>query len=444
MAIPIIYKGDDTDFNGGAPITLNIETAFDLSGCRIELSFLGCRREFSGLSGHTATLSVVFSSAETAAMPVGTHCATLRAYDSAGRVRTLTDSVRVRVTDSVDESAGGSVDVGVGETVEELTPADGLGAVKEVVNKLARLVGASCIAMALCGATSLNDMPGTNTIYTAAETDARILELAPVPDISGKADAANTYTKAETDAKIVELAPQPGNYATVSNKAMSAIQEHQSLWPAVQAATNYTGGALGAFAATGTVFRASSYGTPTRWTDSTGCVWEVAIDSQWSVEYEDPEYGPQYAIRIEPSGLGNGMYWIPMVGESACGVAKGDEGSTVLVWEGDAITDFTATRTSVVTTNLVGRVALTNDIPAVPAETDPTVPSWAKAPSKPTYTASEVGATDGETVTNIVREVSLVGIWDSKLGVWWTPHMDDGGYYWIATTNVDMNAEGNE
>ena len=41
--------------------------------------------------------------------------------------------------------------------------------------------------------------------------------------------ATNRYTRAETDAKIVELAPAPGNYATVSNRAMSALQSHQSL-----------------------------------------------------------------------------------------------------------------------------------------------------------------------------------------------------------------------
>lgn len=32
------------------------------------------------------------------------------------------------------------------------------------------------------------------------------------------------YSKAETDAKIIELAPAPGNYATVSNRAMTAVQ----------------------------------------------------------------------------------------------------------------------------------------------------------------------------------------------------------------------------
>ena len=38
---------------------------------------------------------------------------------------------------------------------------------------------------------------------------------------------------------------------------------------------------------------------------------------------------------------------------------------------------------------------LTNDSGFISAETDPTVPAWAKASSKPTYTASEVGALSG-------------------------------------------------
>ena len=40
--------------------------------------------------------------------------------------------------------------------------------------------------------------------------------------LDGLAMSSNTYTKAETDAKIVELAPAPGNYGVVSNAAMSA------------------------------------------------------------------------------------------------------------------------------------------------------------------------------------------------------------------------------
>ena len=40
---------------------------------------------------------------------------------------------------------------------------------------------------------------------------------------------------------------------------------------------------------------------------------------------------------------------------------------------------------------------LTNDANYISTETDPTVPSWAKQPSKPTYTASEVGALPSDT-----------------------------------------------
>lgn len=40
---------------------------------------------------------------------------------------------------------------------------------------------------------------------------------------------------------------------------------------------------------------------------------------------------------------------------------------------------------------------LTNDSGYLTAETDPTVPAWAKAANKPTYTASEVGALPDDT-----------------------------------------------
>lgn len=40
---------------------------------------------------------------------------------------------------------------------------------------------------------------------------------------------------------------------------------------------------------------------------------------------------------------------------------------------------------------------LTNDSGFISQETDPTVPSWAKAPTKPTYTAGEVGALPADT-----------------------------------------------
>ena len=47
-------------------------------------------------------------------------------------------------------------------------------------------------------------------------------------DATGLAEATNVYTKAETEAKIVELAPAPGDYAAVSNAAMNALSRAEA------------------------------------------------------------------------------------------------------------------------------------------------------------------------------------------------------------------------
>ena len=44
-------------------------------------------------------------------------------------------------------------------------------------------------------------------------------------------------------------------------------------------------------------------------------------------------------------------------------------------------------------------------------------------------------------VTNIVRDLSLGGIWDEQIQVWWTPRMRNGSLTYEATTNVNLNAE---
>ena len=46
-------------------------------------------------------------------------------------------------------------------------------------------------------------------------------------------------------------------------------------------------------------------------------------------------------------------------------------------------------------------IAATNGV--LRTESDPTVPAWAKAPTKPTYTASEVGAYSTSAVDNILQ-----------------------------------------
>ena len=55
--------------------------------------------------------------------------------------------------------------------------------------------------------------------------------------------------------------------------------------------------------------------------------------------------------------------------------------------------------------------------------------------------AALAGKADAATVTNIVRDLSLGGIWDEALEVWWTPRMRNGSLTYEATTNVNLNAE---
>ena len=368
----------------------------------------------------------------------------------------------------------------------------------------------------------------------AARGDALDVRTAQVDDLTGAsrvvinvtfdADGAFNAISNRADALIKAVAPTTGDYGTVSNRAMSALQSHQSLAPS----TNYTDAALGAFAATGTVARANVYGTPTRWTDATGCVWACEIHFPATVQIQDAGTYPysgfvngshkwEITEHNYVSYVPNDTQWTYYNTDSSTGsgawlgISPIETGANSITLE----SPFGASPVTLLysgygpVTNLVGRVALTNDIPDVPPETDPTVPSWAKvetppyltsytetdptvpawakvatppyltsytetdptvpswakvatppyltsytetdpnvpswakAPSKPTYTAIEVGATDGAAVTNIMRQLSLGGIYDDKLGVWWTPHMSGGAYYWTATTNVNLSAEGN-
>ena len=105
MAIPVIYKGDDTDFRGSSNLVIRLSSEIDLSGCYVEFTFLGQKRTFRG-NACLSAIPFVFTAAETAMMPVGTHKARIRLIDSDGRVQTVDDSIRIRVTDNLKEAYG--------------------------------------------------------------------------------------------------------------------------------------------------------------------------------------------------------------------------------------------------------------------------------------------------------------------------------------------------
>ncbi|MBE6396834.1 MAG: hypothetical protein E7046_07505 [Lentisphaerae bacterium] len=108
MAIPVIYKGDDTDFRGSTGFTLKVVTSsnLNLSGCTVEVEVLGFRKSFPASATGELVCPFAFTAAETQRMPLGIHAATVRVYDSKGRVRTINNSIRVKVTNSVHEAYG--------------------------------------------------------------------------------------------------------------------------------------------------------------------------------------------------------------------------------------------------------------------------------------------------------------------------------------------------
>lgn len=129
--------------------------------------------------------------------------------------------VRIEQTAAGDPEGTGRRSVPVTE-VDEVGDGSSMKDIRLKVNELARIVSGTAtalviMALPLSAATPLEDISGTNEVYTAAETDAA----------------------------IIRLSPAPGNYNAVSNAAMSAVQP-ASLLAACTASSNYTDKAIAA------------------------------------------------------------------------------------------------------------------------------------------------------------------------------------------------------
>ena len=397
MAIPVILKGDTA-----REITLALAQGFDYSGCTLLVRFCGSTREFGNLAAGD-TVALDFSACETARFPLGTSHASMTIRNSAGDVAQL-PWAKIKVTDSPTEVRAAQIGIDPMKLdVADATSKDSLAAVKSKLNAVldflrrALVLAACALPFAVAGAVPLystqDDLPGDALVMTNVEefVDARIGERA------------------------------PGNYANVSNRAMRAVLD---LAPAYSYATRL----LERFAREGSVARAGALGDMWRWTDATGCVWEVSLGA-WSVTHspplsEDDHFGgPEWASDdswVSDYFMGPGWYiWSStMTYEMISDDPKLE--SYTREWYGNN-TNYVTTCIRPSSTNLVTRIAYTNDLS---------------------------GGVSEATVTNIaeavVREQSLGGIYDDELGVWWTPHMSGGAYYWTATTNVNLSAEGNQ
>ena len=184
-------------------------------------------------------------------------------------------------------------------------------------------------------------------------------------------DVANApyYDKTETEAKIVELAPAPGNYAAVSNRAMTALQSYTETDPTVPA-----------WAKAETQPLPPNYST----------ISETALQSFTET---DPTVSSWAKAPTKPSYAWNEIVSKPSLATVATSGSYNDLSNKPTI--------------PTVPTNVS---AFNNDAGYLTGytESDPTISSWAKQPTKPTYTAEEVGATTAADVYRLVAGTNVV------------------------------------
>lgn len=209
-------------------------------------------------------------------------------------------------------------------------------------NAIAIFCAAFCLARAACAVTMASQPWTTNRI---AEAEARIasniveaIDAIPAPDFS--------QNNAQLRETIVAVSP-PADLTD---------------------ATNHTRAALSAFAGTGTVARATAYGTPTRWTDATGGVWEVVFPHFTDWIFSGVPSGYSFYLS-EYNGELPGWNWAlerDGGGDYEQNDYFSEEGTETTLNIQTAHGTVTCTREWIdAGTNYVGRIALTNDIPDV-------------------------------------------------------------------------------
>lgn len=257
------------------------------------------------------------------------------------------------------------------------------------------------------------------------------------------------YDKAETEAKIVELAPAPGDYAAVSNAAVYA---------AITNALQDT--AIAGKASTADATLTSKYADewivnpvyPEGYTSYTGLTWKNIAGGRWYISYHGDSGEPELTEIV--SGSHSALSLSFRSGTTAArqstehtliGYVLGTQSDKPLASEAEAEAlrngkqdNLPYPTNSIPYAAISGKPSLAtvatsgnyNDlsnkptIPTVPTnvsafnndagyltsytESDPTISSWAKQPTKPTYTADEVGATTAADVYRLVAGTNVV------------------------------------
>ena len=99
-----IFRGDDSDALGYQTIVGTIKTDLDLTGCKAVFRFLGFYAEFNPIP-EDKKLTIVIPAQASRGFPPGVGYASLKVFDSLGKIRTFTNRIPV-IVDTMTPSCG--------------------------------------------------------------------------------------------------------------------------------------------------------------------------------------------------------------------------------------------------------------------------------------------------------------------------------------------------
>lgn len=213
-------------------------------------------------------------------------------------------------------------------------------------------------------------------------TDSAIAEI-PAPDFSP--------SNATLVATIEATSPAPGDYATVSNKAMTALQSFTEADPTVP-----------------TWAKSATQPLPPDYANVSNLAVDAVHKRGAETIYGEKTFND--GVRLcEVGGSGNITTLFDYAIIHNDNYIRYPEADGTLALESTIAAAATAaTNYTDSATNALAQSSAAAFMPASFTETDPTVSSWAKQPTKPTYTAEEVGATTAADVYRLVAGTNVV------------------------------------